>query len=591
MTPSKQMTNMASGFTVRIGGAAGDGIASAGESLARVCSRSGLHTFAYNAYQSVIRGGHVWFQVRASDAGPVESLGEKLDLLVALNEETVVHWRPLVRPGGGILYDRGAFQPEVPKGVHDLGMELAETARRFSEDTILRNTVALGAAVGLLGLRLETLEEMVEQTFHHKGKEVIEANVGAVRAGHTFAKESFPDLGLRPKLDPAKRRPLLTGNQAVGLGALAAGCTFYAAYPMTPASTLLHYLAVKGPQHGMVVKQAEDELAVVNMAIGAGFAGARAMCGTSGGGFALMTEAIGMAGMAEIPVVIFESQRGGPSTGLPTKTEQGDLNQVYGASQGDYPRCIIAPADIADSYRATIEAFNIADRFQMPVILLGDFYLSEAYRTLDGLDFPVKIDRGELVDGGGNGEFKRYAFTESGVSPRALPGTPKRMFAASTDEHDEAGNLLSDVLAGLPSMVITRAKMVEKRMRKVDVLKRELPPPELFGPAKAEATVVGWGSTLGVIREALGLLREAGVSANHLHLRYVVPFHGEEVARILSKARTKIMVENNYSGQMERHLRAETGVAMDGHVRKWDGEPFIAEEVAARVGAVLEEVG
>ncbi|MEM3085750.1 MAG: 2-oxoacid:acceptor oxidoreductase subunit alpha [Halobacteria archaeon] len=581
---------MGSGFTVRIGGAAGDGIASAGESLARVCSRSGLHLFAYNSYQSVIRGGHVWFQVRASDAGPVESLGEKLDLLVALNEETAAYWLPLIRPGGGLLYDRGAFKPELPPRVRDLGMDLAETARKFSEDTILRNTVALGATVHLLGLRLQTLEEMVEQTFHHKGREVIGSNTGAIREGHGFARQNFPEPLARPRLDPGKRRPLLTGNQAVGLGALAGGCKFYAAYPMTPASTVLHYLSVKGPPHGMVVKQAEDELAVVNMAIGAGFAGARALCGTSGGGFALMTEAVGMAGMAEVPVVIFESQRGGPSTGLPCKTEQGDLNQVLGASQGDYPRCVIAPGDVADAYRATVEALNIADRYQMPVIVMSDFYLSEHYRTLDGLDFPVPVERGEFAREGG-GDFKRYRFTDSGVSPRVLPGTPEKMFVAGTDEHDESGNLLSDVLSGLPGHVETRAKMMEKRMRKVETLLRELPPPKLEGPSRADATLVCWGSTLGTLREALGLLREAGIPANLLHLRYVVPFHGKEVAAILGKAKTTVMVENNYSGQMERHLRAETGVAVDGRVRKWDGEPFIAEEVAARVGAVLEEVG
>ncbi len=579
-------------FTIRIGGAAGDGIASAGESLTRVCSRSGLHILAYNSYQSVIRGGHSWFQVRASDSGPVESLGEKLDLLIALNEETVAHWLPLVRPGGGVLYDRGALQPELPGEVRDLGMALVETARKFSEDTILRNTVALGAAVHLLGLRVETLEEMVEQTFRHKGKEVIAANEGAVRAGHEFARSHFAEPLARPRLDPSRRRPLLTGNQAVGLGALAGGCKFYVAYPMTPASTVLHYLSVKGPPHGMVVKQAEDELAVINMAIGAGFAGARPLCGTSGGGFALMTEAVGLAGMAEVPVVVFESQRGGPSTGLPCKTEQGDLNQVLGASQGDYPRCIIAPGDVADSYRVTAEALNIADKYQMPVIVMGDFYLSEHYRTVDGLDFPVPVERGPLIVGNGDGgEYKRYAFTDSGVSPRVLPGTPGKMFVAGSDEHDEAGHLLSDVLSGLPGHIETRIRMVEKRMRKVGVLRKELPPPSLEGPPKAEATLVGWGSTLGAIREAVGLLREAGVRANHLHLRYVVPFHGEEVARILGKARTKIMVENNYSGQMERHLRAEAGVGMDGRVRKWDGEPFTAEEVAARVGAVLEEVG
>ncbi|MBI4362488.1 MAG: 2-oxoacid:acceptor oxidoreductase subunit alpha, partial [Euryarchaeota archaeon] len=474
-------------FTVRIGGAAGDGIASAGETLARTCSRSGLHVLAYNAYQSVIRGGHVWFQVRASRE-PVTSTGDILDLLIALNRETVTYWAPMVRPGGGIIHDPAslALGPLLPEGVQDFPLDLGRMALQFSEDSIMKNTVALGAALHLCRLPRETFETMMAETFQRKGEEVVQANLGAARAGYDHAASRFAPL-VAEAPPGAPRRPLLTGNQAIGLGALAAGCKFYVAYPMTPATTVLHYLAVHGPEHGMVVKQAEDEIAVINMAIGAGFAGARSMCGTSGGGFALMTEAVGLASMTETPVVIFTSQRAGPSTGLPTKTEQGDLPQVLGASQGDYPRAVIAPVSVEDCFHATIEAFHIAEGYQMPVILVGDFYTSEHFETVEGFDLHVPIQRGLLVEGNGHGPQrpKRFQLTESGVSPRILPGTPDLMFTTNSDEHGEEGEDISDVFSGLPGYVELRARMMEKRMRKMDGVLHDLPPPRLHGPPDA----------------------------------------------------------------------------------------------------------
>jgi 2-oxoglutarate ferredoxin oxidoreductase subunit alpha len=423
-------------------------------------------------------------------------------------------------------------------------------------------------------------------TFKHKGEAVVDQNVGVLRAGYEYAREKFVPLGYEWKFSRI-RRPFITGNEAFAIGAVAGGCKFYSAYPMTPASSILHWMASHGAKCGVVVKQCEDELAVVNVAVGAGHAGVRAMCGTSGGGFALMTEAIGQAGMIEAPVVIIEVQRGGPSTGIPTKTEQADLNQVFGASQGDYPRVIIAPIDTTDCYYAAVEAHNLAEKYQLPVTIISDLLLSEHPETVeaDALRRDVPIERGEMITDWPeeNGQFKRYLFTESGVSPRALPGTPGAMYVAATDDHDEEGVVISDVFTTPP----VRRKIQEKRMRKMDLALKDLPAPRLEGPQDAEVTLVGWGSTTGVIREAVALLAREGVVANHLQIKYLHPFHTREVNEILRRAKRTICIECNYTGQFARHLRAETGFSVDDLILKYDGEPFEPAQIAAQVKAIL----
>jgi 2-oxoglutarate ferredoxin oxidoreductase subunit alpha len=374
----------------------------------------------------------------------------------------------------------------------------------------------------------------------------------------------------------------------IGLGAAAAGCKLYSAYPMSPASSILHWMAAHSEKAGIVVKQAEDELAVVNIAIGAGHAGVRAMCATSGGGFALMTEAIGMAGMIEAPVVFVEVQRGGPSTGIPTKTEQADLNQVYGASQGDFPRIIIAPKDVRDCFDTAVESFNLAEKYQCPVIIVTDLLLSEHPETVEPEYFTadVPINRGEMVTNwkAGNGDFKRYRFTKSGISPRTIPGTAETMYVAATDDHDEEGVLISDVFCN-PAV---RRKIAEKRMKKLALALKDLPAPKIEGPADADVTLIGWGSTEGVIREAVQQLNASGLRANQLHFKYLLPFHGEEATAILKKTKRTICVEMNSTGQFARHLRAETGHAVSATILKYDGEPLEPGQIAAQVRAIVE---
>jgi 2-oxoglutarate ferredoxin oxidoreductase subunit alpha len=358
------------------------------------------------------------------------------------------------------------------------------------------------------------------------------------------------------------------------------------------------WMAAHARQLGIMVRQVEDEIGVMNMVIGAAHAGCRAMCATSGGGFALMTEAVGMAGMIEAPVVCVDVQRGGPATGIPTKTEQGDLWQALGAGQGDYPRIVVAPSNQLDLFRTIPELFNLCDKYQCPGLVLSDLLIGEGTTSVDpaDLDFNVRIERGELILPNGNGEianpfsgyndstYLRFKNTESGISPRAVPGVPGHIFVAATDEHAEDGTLISDEFTNPHK----RRLMVEKRGRKLQGLTEEVTPPRLVGPENAAVTLVGWGSTQGVIREAVEKLAgEEGIVANQLHIKWVVPFHAAEVSRILSRSRKVIIVENNYSGQFARYLRSETGFDAQGHVRKYDGEPFMPHHIVEAVKAQL----
>jgi 2-oxoglutarate ferredoxin oxidoreductase subunit alpha len=579
---------MATEITVGIAGAAGDGLDRVGDTLARACARLGLHVFTYNSYQSLIRGGHTWLRLRIGEDA-VSNHGDRLDVLVALNQDSIERHAPEVAPGGAILFNSGKLECDptlVPEGVRLVPLPVADMTKSLGRlPPVMQNTVALGALLHLSGLDVEVAAEILHETFRHKGEEVIGQNVGALRAGYDHVRSEKP-MSFRWKFS-RKRRPVVTGNQMIALGAAAAGCKLYSAYPMSPASSILHWLAAHSEKVGILVKQAEDELAVVNIAIGAGHAGVRAMCATSGGGFALMTEAIGMAGMIEAPVVVVNVMRGGPSTGLPTKTEQGDLNQAFGASQGDFPRVIVAARDAKDCYEATVEAFNIAEKYQLPVILLSDLYLAEHRSTIDAdaISPDVKIDRGEWATAAnGNGRFQRFRMTQSGVSPRARPGTPGLMHIAGTDDHDERGVLISDEHTN----AAIRRKMQEKRMRKMGEVLKSLPAPRLEGPAKAKVTLIGWGSTHGVLEEAAARLARDGITANRLHIKYLVPFHEREVREILAKCGKTIVVEANYAGQFARHLRAETGIAADHVVTRYDGEPLDPDYVAVRVKECVE---
>ncbi len=577
-------------ISVRAGGAAGDGIASVGEAFARSFSRMGLHVYGHNAYQSVIRGGHVWFQARASP-DRVHSQGDALDVLYALNRETFDIHRAFLSPGATVIFDPEKFaisDAEMPAGTKALPVPTLQLARKYTGQPILQNAAGMGATAFLAGIPLSTLQAVLTDSFGKKKGDIVDWNVGAAADGYAFAQAhaSPSDRALSPQ---GAAKLLMTGNQAIALGAAAAGLKFLAQYPMTPASSIMHWLAAHSTDLGIVVKQAEDELAAINMAIGASFGGVRSMTATSGGGFSLMVEALGMAGMCEIPLVVVDSQRAGPSTGLPTKTEQGDLNLMLGAGQGDFPRAILAPANIAEAYRAAIRAFELAEEWQTPILLASDLHLSENFMTGDREEFPLDVDVASLYTVTPNGgDYKRYAYTPSGVSPRALPGQPGLNFITGSDEHDEKGHLISDVKAGIPQWSQERNRMMEKRMHKLDGLKAATEAPRVEGAAAPALTFVAWGSTVGAIRDAMPLLAARGIPTNLLPVSSVFPVHGEEIVAALAASPRRLLVEANYTGQLGRLLRAETGLAFPDKFLKYDGEPFYPMEIVAKAVEVVQ---
>src|SRR5437867_4120869 len=581
-------------FAEVIGGENGQGIASTGDILARIFARRGLNVDAYNAYQSIIRGGHTFLTVRASD-GPVRSMGDKLDVLIPLNQDSMDRHLRLMQAGSRVVYDGDKLKPgAAAQGVQMCPLPMKQIC---GANKLAANTAALGATLQMLGIESEPLEAVIARQFKKKGDAVVAENVGIARGGYDFAAQNFKSFPFKaPKL--SRPQAIVTGNQATAMGGVAAGVKFYAAYPMSPSTGVLMWMAAHARQLGIMVRQVEDEIGVMNMVIGAAHAGCRAMCATSGGGFALMTEAVGMAGMLETPVVCVDVQRGGPATGIPTKTGQGDLWQLLGAGKGDYPHIIVAPSNQLDLFKIIPELFNLVDKYQCPGLVLADLLISEGTSSIDpdDLDFNVKIDRGELILPNGNGEvanpgsgyhdnaYWRFKNTPSGISPRAVPGVPGHIFVAATDEHDEDGTLISDEFTNPHK----RRMMVEKRARKMQTAINDIASPKLVGPENAAVTLVGWGSTQGVIREAVEkLAAEEGVVANQLHVKWIVPFHAAEISRLLARSRKVILVENNYSGQFARYLRSETGLDAHGHIRKYDGEPFMPHHI---VEAVKEQL-
>jgi 2-oxoglutarate ferredoxin oxidoreductase subunit alpha len=571
-------------ISLTIGGDAGQGVESSGAAFSRVLARGGLHVFSLADYRSRIRGGHNFYQIRAAD-WPVHAHADPVHLLVALTEETVRIHLDQVAPGGGVIYDEsfGVRREEVEsRGLRGYPLPLARLAEAHGSK-VMTNTGALGAAAALLDYPVERLEEIVRENFRRKGEAVVQRNLAVLREAHRLGREARGDFPFRlPVQTSAPRRMLLHGNHAFALGAVAGGCRFISAYPMTPATSLFEWMTAHAGQLGVVTKHAEDEIAAMCMAVGAGHAGARAMTCTSGGGFSLMVEALGMAGMCEVPVVVLLCQRGGPSTGLPTRTEQGDLLFALHASQGEFPRIVLAPGTLEQCFEAGWRSFNLAERYQCPVIVLSDQFLASSLRTVEPglLDLgQVRIDRGKTLTDAeldrATGPYLRYALTPDGISPRAIPGHPRGVYAVTTDEHDEEGHITEEIA--------NRRRMMEKRMRKLDAARAEMRGPQWYGPEGADLTLICWGSMYGPVREAVDILESRGIRANMLHFSDIWPFPAEAAMAQLRKVRRSVGVEQNYTSQFLRLLRAETGFVPDGAVNKYDGRPPCPREIAERV--------
>jgi len=578
-------------LSVLIGGEAGAGIFRSGFLFAKTCMRGGLYVFGTNDYQSLIRGGHNFYIARVNDQ-KVYSQGDYIDLLIALNAETVMLHKDELVPNGGIIYD----QDDITLDSETLGRKdlklypipLRNIVRKeLKERPIMKNTLALGSAVALLDYDLSLLERVLTDTFR---AEVAESNIRAARTGYEYLKENFTDTfeyRLEKKDAAGNEKIILSGNEAVGLGAIKAGCKFYVAYPMTPSTGVLHFMAANERNSEMIVMQPEGEIAAINMAAGAAFAGARAMTATSGGGFCLMSEGLGMTGMTETPVVIMVAQRTGPSTGLPTYTSQGDLRFIIHASQGEFPRVVIAPGDIEECFYETMRAFNYAEKYQMPVILLTDKYLVESQMSVEPFEENrVKIERGNLITEqcSGGEEYKRHRITETGISPRALPFTRGLIVRTNADEHDERGLTTED-----PEIT---TNMIDKRMRKLQYLAKELEERKVnttkfYGPEEAEATLVSWGSTKGPIREAMKLLEKDGITVNYLQILYLLPFPTSKVEKTLSGSRKTVAIESSKTSQLSSLIREHLLRDVDHKILKYDGRPFNPGSLAQRIKEML----
>jgi 2-oxoglutarate ferredoxin oxidoreductase subunit alpha len=572
-------------MTFKIGGEAGQGIESGGAGFAKVLARGGLYVFGLQDYMSRIRGGHNFYQIRASES-PLYSHTDEVHLLLALIPETIERHKDEIIAGGGLIYDEGLEVDEEDlegEGIKLFPVPLSQIAKEAGSK-IMANTAAFGAAAGVTEYNFEFMASVIRDNFAKKGASVVDANLEVARKAYDFARERYA-ADFDYKLEPVEAPPrmVINGNHALSVGALLGGCRFISAYPMTPASSVLEWLATHASRYGLVAKHSEDEIAALCMAIGASHVGARAMTTTSGGGFSLMVEALGLAGMTETPVVIVEAQRPGPSTGMPTRTGQGDLLFMLRASQGEFPRIVLTPGTVEDCFHAGWRAFNLAEKYQCPVIILIDNFLANSVRSIPRSDFhfeEVEIDRGELLTEEEldqlSDDYKRYTITATGISPRALPGHPKAVFVACSDEHTEDGHFEDEDPEN-------RVQMVQKRLRKLELAEGEMRAPALYGPEQADTTLIGWGSSYGPVREAVDRLNQKGEKANFLHFTDVWPFPADRVQPLLKSAQRLVAVENNATGQFARLLRAYTGVQVDDKILRFDGRPFSPEYVLDRL--------
>lgn len=564
-------------FTIKIGGEAGFGVMSAGLVISKVATRSGYYTFDYTEYPSLIRGGHNVMQVSISTE-PVSSQFYSTEFLIALNQETINLHKHELHESSIVLYDpeNKIECSDLPDSVIKVEVPLLQIVRDVEGTFVMRNTIAVGAALALLGGNKQHLLDLVEEQFGHKNEAILQKNLLACEKAFKYIETNYADKihEILKQKSKVTKQIVVTGNEAIGLGAIAGGMTFAAIYPMTPTSNILHTIAPYQEKYGYIYKQPEDELSAVNMAIGASLGGARAMVATSGGGFCLMAEGYGLAGLTETPLVIIEGMRGAPATGLPTWTEQGDLRFVLHAHQGDFPRIVLAAGDVEECFNLSMQAFNLADRYQTPVVLLVDKHVLESHQSVEPFDSShFEVDRGRFTTKEEN-DYARYRDAEDGISLRTVPGVGNH-FVANSDEHDQFGYSNEEI--------DNRNTQMRKRMKKLETCaQKDMKPPTLFGPEDAEVTIVSWGSNKGAILEALKYLP----NTNFLHITWLNPFPTEEVKQVLLNAKYLINIECNYSAQLRGLIAEKTGVTILDTFLKYDGRPFYPHEIIEKVKSI-----
>lgn len=563
---------MKTDITIKIAGEAGQGLQTMGQLVAKSLSRSGLNVFANQTLQSRIRGGHNCFQIRASDA-LVLAPNHTTDILVALDNESSCHLKEL-KKNSIIIFDSTSVKISSDKVIL-LDLPLEKIAKESAGNKLMANTAAVGAVLGLLECDINILFDLIREGFGLKSRDIAELNIKAAQAGYDNAYRKVPKNSFSLLNCPKNAPKMLIGaSESIALGALAAGCKFISAYPMSPSTGIMTYLASKSRELGIVVEQSEDEIASINIALGASYAGVRAMTATSGGGFALMVEGLSLAGMTETPIVIVDAQRPGPATGLPTRTAQEDLEYVIFAGHGEFPRAVLAPSTIEDAFYATVKAFNLADKYQIPVIILSDQSLADSFSTVEAFDLEnIKIQRHILSDEELKKvkEYKRYQLTPSGISPRALPGNPYGLVVVDSDEHDEYGHITED-------LDFIRPEMVKKRNCKNEGLLKEVSAPLNYGSKSMRNVLIGWGSTFGALKEAVDLLNADNLEVSLVHFNQVWPLNKEHFD-FLGKAEFVYVAENNFRGQFARLIASCCGKIIENKINKFNGLPFTAREI------------
>lgn len=550
-----------------IGGAAGQGLVTVGQLLCKSLVRGGYEILVAQHYMSRVRGGHNTFNIRVSDE-PIHGPADTIDVLVALNQETVTLHKGEMASGGLVLLDAGLD----PEGLSAISMPLDTLASR----PIFQNVAALGVLGALLGVDKTILAGLLEQTFGKKGEKVVASNLGVLDDSYAWGCEHGAGCEKLPSAKGQAGNMMINGNEAVALGALAAGVKFCSFYPMTPATSIAQNLISTGAKMGVVVEQAEDEIAAINMGLGASYAGAPTIVPTSGGGFALMTEAVSLAGVMEQPLVIALAQRPGPATGLPTRTEQADLNLALYSGHGEFPRAMYAPATVEECFHLAHLSFDIAERFQSPVFLLTDQLLADQLKNVAPFDLEGLPDvAGPDLSDTDAQAYLRYAYTDDGVSPRRIPGYGRSLILADCHEHTEDGHITE--------AIDVRIAMQDKRMRKHDGMRKEFIPPKRFGAETPKRILLCWGSTEGAVRETAALLAAKGEDVGVLSFSQIWPLDETTFLPLLESAAEVIAIEGNATGQFAKLLRQETGFAVHRTLLRYDGRPFTPEYILAKL--------
>jgi len=580
-------------FTWKIGGEAGFGIMTTGLVFSKIAARSGYYIFDYVEYPSLIRGGHNAYEVRVCSE-KIHHLKKNIDILVCLNEETFQKHKSRLTKDSLIIFDEKEFAIK-DKDIKLVSVPFNRILSDLKGKPVMKNTIALGASLALVEGEITELLKIIKEQFGKKGEEVVSFNKQFAQAGYDYVKKNYSELkNWLTKKTPIESKLVMTGNDAFSLAAAISDCRLYCSYPMTPSSSVLATLAGWQEEIGMIVRHAEDEISVINTAIGGSFAGVRSAVGTSGGGFALMVESVALAGITETPLVIFLAQRPGPATGMPTWTEQGDLLFAVHSGHGEFPKIVLAPGDVEEMIELTGKAFNLADVYQLPVIIMSDMFLSEGHESVekkfvDDFISKYKINRGKLLKKMINDKlqmtnqaqnlniksknFLRYKVTDDGISERLMPGTAGYYYQANSYEHIEDGHTTEEAKP--------RRDQVEKRNRKwLTYLKQDFSLPKVYGDLdKAKTVFVSWGSVKGAIVEAQKTLKETAL----IHFNHIYPLDRERVRQLFTNGKRYVLVENNSWGQFGKLLTAETGVEIKEKILKYDGRPITAEYILARI--------